>query len=340
MDYFTFNSHLGLSLIIGFISASLLIIFLGFFLGNFRSKPLSDPGTFEISIFITIFFLLYWGPFLIIYPIISWLFIPDYALRANFSTHLAANSVIFFLIFIIYLIRVTYLNFKFYGVSVNSFLIPFLKKNKILLISGILQAFWILWSIFFIISDASRSKEIILARSNILFQEQQIIDNAKLKLLNFKAICISNKEYHKSFNYKSDSIALIIMKNDFTGKIINNPDLSYFFDKIENPRLTHSGAEKIMQIKCIAYVFESFKETGNKYGVVDPLFPSDFGIKAVVYQWNIKLIDIISNKTTADTILIGPVPPETIIDPKDNTQYYGIKPEAEFRKWFASLKYY
>lgn len=333
MEYFTFESERFVW--IGIISFMLLFFNCVMLLVMIKDKPFDDHGWVRILIFVLTFFLLYWGPFFFIYPLISWLFIPDYALSANIVTHFAANSFIFFSIYTIYLIRLKYLEFKLNRVSISSFRQPSRKKRRLFLF---LLFFWVTVSIFFIINDGTRSKGIISARKYSLTQKQLIIDNAKIKLQSLKNICNLFNKNRLSINYKSDSITLIILNNDFA-YIYINADLGYTFGELDDPRLNLSDAEKIMQIRCVACISETYKETGMRYGVKDPIFPGGSGIKAVIYYWNIKLVDILSNRITADTVLRGPNPPETIMDPKDNREYYGIEPDAKFRSWFLSLKY-
>ena len=90
------------------------------------------------------------------------------------------------------------------------------------------------------------------------------------------------------------------------------------------------------QVRAVAYVRQSYQETGKAY-TPDMILYIGEGIKAVVIYWEVYLVDIEGRSITAHTVLKGPDPPNRIYGEAVTGDVYGVTPVKEYHAWLASL---
>jgi len=94
------------------------------------------------------------------------------------------------------------------------------------------------------------------------------------------------------------------------------------------------------QVACVTSWYDL---TGMVYGLKGINFNIEEGLQAAVITWGIQIYDISSEQIIAQTIIIGPKPPE-YFQPESGFEEtikgcscYGITPIGQFNEWFDSL---
>lgn len=291
-----------------------------------------------------LFIILYGIPLLIIYPIIEWLFKPNYSYGAFLWSHIAASSFIISIIILPILLIKKYRDFNDFGLQKNYFIFLFDRKNIWVALLTIFLSILTIWSIAFFIIDIPKSQDRIAAGTKRLKQiamenkeDKAIVDSAAIRFNEIKSICnVSIDNSLQNYRFRTDSL-IIIMINEKVESIPNvDPWINTNVKSFEECWGHLNNAEALFGLNCVACISETFKETGMEY-YIGGTIPGKLGIKAVIYYWSIKLIDINSKKTTADTTIIGPNPPDHFTFRTYSRKYYGIQPYEQFDTWFKAL---